>query len=92
MLRKVGELSEGQSFGELALINNRPRAARITCMTPCHFGTLDRRSFQIIKNNHRKNLEAKIEILNSVPNFKGISSVALMKYSNYFKPKDFTKG
>ena len=44
----VGERQSGGIFGELALINNKPRAATITTLTDSHFATIDRRTFQII--------------------------------------------
>jgi CRP-like cAMP-binding protein len=30
------------SFGELALNNNQPRAATITCKTDCHFAVMNK--------------------------------------------------
>ena len=44
----VGERHSGGIFGELALINNKPRAATITTLTDSHLATIDRRTFQII--------------------------------------------
>ena len=38
--------TQGQSFGELALMNKKPRAATITCLKECHFATLDRDNYQ----------------------------------------------
>lgn len=37
---EVSKLKSGDTFGELALINDKPRAATITCITDCHFATL----------------------------------------------------
>jgi CRP-like cAMP-binding protein len=35
-------LGAGDSFGELALINDEPRAATIQCLNECYFATLDK--------------------------------------------------
>lgn len=44
----VKELTVGAGFGELGLINNKPRLASIICHTNCHFATLDRKEFNEI--------------------------------------------
>jgi len=45
----VATLKAGATFGELALISNKPRAATIRAIGDSHFATLDRRTFNIIK-------------------------------------------
>ena len=45
---EVLTLREGNSFGELALINNKPRAATITTMSNCCFALLGRTEYQKI--------------------------------------------
>lgn len=43
------ELEDGQSFGELALINaSNRRAATINCIEDCYFAVMDKRTFDII--------------------------------------------
>lgn len=37
---KVSEMKSGQSFGELALINDAPRRATIRSVTECHLAVL----------------------------------------------------
>ena len=50
MLKQVVALGDGFSFGELALLNSKPRAATIVCLEDCHFATLNRQDFdKIIK-------------------------------------------
>ncbi len=44
----VSRLSEGDFFGEIALLYNIPRTARITTLSPCIFLTLDSQQFQRI--------------------------------------------
>lgn len=41
-LIEVKVLETGSSFGELALIENKPRAATIKCKENCHFAVLDK--------------------------------------------------
>ena len=44
-------LKLGQCFGELALINNKPRAATVKTTMPCYFAVLDREYYNNILNN-----------------------------------------
>ena len=57
----VATLKAGATFGELALISNKPRAATIKAIGDSHFATLDRRTFNIIKGNHEKALHVKVD-------------------------------
>ena len=50
--KKVATCVEGNSFGELALMHNAPRAASILSKTPCTLWALDRVSFRTILLDH----------------------------------------
>jgi len=39
---KIASLSVGSSFGDLALVNNKPRTATIICSTTCEFATMNK--------------------------------------------------
>jgi hypothetical protein len=39
-------LDDGKSFGEMALMNNKPRGATILCKENTHFAVMDRVDFQ----------------------------------------------
>ena len=39
---KVASLKSGDTFGELALINNDKRNATLKCITDCVFATIDK--------------------------------------------------
>lgn len=53
----VKELGEGTAFGELALLNNKPRLASIICHSESHFITLDKKSFgHILKQKEEEKL------------------------------------
>ena len=40
------QLQSGQSFGELALLNNSARAATIKCLEECFFAVIDRKNYE----------------------------------------------
>jgi CRP-like cAMP-binding protein/sugar phosphate isomerase/epimerase len=41
----LGEIAKNEIFGEMALIDDKPRSASIVTMTPCRVAFVDRRSF-----------------------------------------------
>lgn len=45
---EVAQLTEGQSFGELALIDDKPRAATITAIEDCEMIYIMRHDYQRI--------------------------------------------
>lgn len=49
---EVAEKLTGDSFGELALIEDKPRTATIICKEVCHFAILDRMSYKEILGNN----------------------------------------
>ena len=48
VLTNVKSLKAGESFGELALIDNKPRAATIICKENCHLAVLEKNHFNKI--------------------------------------------
>lgn len=67
----------GEGFGELALLYNAPRAATLTCKTPCTFFVLDRQTFNhVIREStvkKRQRYEAvidSIELLNGMERYE----------------------
>lgn len=45
---EIKVLKGGSSFGELALLENKPRAATVICKENCHFATLEKQYFDEI--------------------------------------------
>jgi CRP-like cAMP-binding protein len=41
----LGELGRGEVFGEMALIDDKPRSASIVAITPCKVGFIDKKGF-----------------------------------------------
>lgn len=51
-LREVRVMKAGESFGELSLIKNMPRAATIVCKEDCSFAVLEKSYYkQILSTN-----------------------------------------
>ena len=44
-MNMLATISDGKSFGELALTTDALRSATITCITDCHFAVLEKKAF-----------------------------------------------
>jgi len=90
-IQEVRTYGPGDSFGELALLQNQPRAASIQCKTLCHFAVLRREDHE--KTLHRlqkRKLDEKVEFLLGQPMFKSWSKGAMTKLSYYFNERNYT--
>lgn len=57
VLTEVKILRAGTTFGELALISKKPRAATIICKEDCNLGVLEKKDFNsILKYNEERKL------------------------------------
>lgn len=94
--KKVAEFKSGDSFGELALREEKgvgTRAATIKCMKRCHFATLTKQDYL----GSLKRIDARLimeltEFLNHIPCFKTQSKKALVLFTKYLKKVEFTRG
>ncbi|KAM3135551.1 Cyclic nucleotide-binding domain-containing protein 2 [Paramecium bursaria] len=67
----VRNLFQGEAFGELALINKKPRMATIQCVTDCCFAVLTKQHFKsILMDDQRQQLQKKIDFFQSIPLFQ----------------------
>ena len=72
VMREVATLGEGKSFGELALIRHKPRAATVKCIVDTHFATLVKNDYEIsLAKIERKHMQKMIDFLMQIPCFKG---------------------
>ncbi|CDW71386.1 UNKNOWN [Stylonychia lemnae] len=90
--REVATLVAGSSFGELALIQLKPRAATIICKEDCMFATLDRQSYdKVLKKIQQNQLNLNIKFLQSIPFFSKWTKNSVAKFSYYFEKKQFRR-
>ena len=58
----VGQLKQGQMFGHLGLLLNKPRAATIVTRTDTHFAVLDKQQYvAILKQAELKKIHAQLQ-------------------------------
>ncbi|KAL4459906.1 hypothetical protein ABPG74_003432 [Tetrahymena malaccensis] len=75
---QVSTLKAGSSFGELALINDRPRLATIVCSQNCKFAVIDKENFQrILKEQEEIKLIKALNLYSSIPLFENFSTYLL---------------
>jgi CRP-like cAMP-binding protein len=85
-------LTTGKAFGELALINNRPRAATIKCLTDCHFAVIQKDDYDsLLKKIEIKKEKRLVDFLESLPFFSNQSRVALVRLKYIMQQKEYIK-
>ncbi|KAL4488424.1 hypothetical protein ABPG72_019274 [Tetrahymena utriculariae] len=89
----VKEIEAGNAFGELALLNNKPRLATIVCHENCQFAILEKEDFsKILKDIEEKLLDKEISLLANLHIFQGWNKNLLKQlYLNSQKVK-FNRG
>lgn len=88
------EYQPGESFGELALLYNAPRAATIICKSEiCELWSLDRNTFSyIIKSAVQKKREKYDDFLEKVEILKCMEKFERTKIADAFKEEWFEEG
>ncbi len=83
----------GESFGELALLYNAPRAATIKAKTDCILWVLDRETFNnIVKDSAQKKREKYENFLKKVDILSTIDSYELTQICDALKNEVYNKG
>ena len=83
----------GESFGELALLYNAPRAASIQAKTDSILFALDREAFNnIVKDAAMKKREKYLEVLGKVQILETIDSYERSKIADALRPVKYKKG
>ena len=91
-LTEIGTLCAGGSFGELALISDRPRSATIQVRERSSFLVLSKSDFaRILGDIAEKKMTSTVAFLQKVPYFHSRSKAALVRMAYYFQTRTFRK-
>ena len=86
----VAEMHSGDSFGELALINEKPRAATITALQPTFCITLTKIMFKkAIDDLKEGKYKPIVEFLKQTPIFQQIPEDDLYKLASHVTLRSF---
>jgi len=86
------QLKSGKSFGELALIKNKPRAATIRCVEDCHFAVMSKDDYEkVLQKIEMKKIQKNIEFMHQLPFFKVWTKTSLSKLQYSFEQRAFIR-
>jgi len=89
----VGSCGPGDSFGELALLYDSPRAATCVATEACKLWKVDQTTFRHLIASSAKEEESGIVcVLESVPMFKSLDHATITKFASVLIKKKFAKG
>lgn len=88
---QIRSYSEGEAFGELALMYNVPRAANIRATSACTLWSLDRISFNYyVRDSAIRRRQELIEFLGTVSILSEVSSEEKEKLADCFTKEQYT--
>lgn len=89
---EIARLEAGGSFGELALIDGKPRMATIKCLKRCHFLVLSKKEFlKSLEDIKQKKKAALVNWIKNIPLFTKLTRTYLGKLSDNTKEIKITK-
>jgi CRP-like cAMP-binding protein len=90
--KEVRILTDGDCFGELALINNKPRTATILAQGLVYLAVLSKKDYNRILATHTfKSLDERVEHLKMLPSFNLATKLSLQKLAYTFTEKSYKK-
>ena len=91
--KEVFVYNDGGSFGELALIDKKPRAASILTKTECHIAVLDKINYsRLLSSIMKKRRNELVDFLQKQAIFQQWTKGSLLKLSYCFEEKSYQKG
>ena len=86
------ELGKGKSFGEGALLDNKPRAATILCKTDCYFAVMNKLDFMVQLHKIEAKIKTELlEFLHGHPLMKGWPESLIAKIIHAIPTKKFKR-
>ncbi|EAR88978.2 cyclic nucleotide-binding domain protein (macronuclear) [Tetrahymena thermophila SB210] len=90
---EIKVLKSGETFGELAIIDSKPRGATIVCMEDCDFIVFEKISFiKILKDQETEKLRNEINQLTKIYLFKDFSLNLLKNLYLLFSVNSYQRG
>ena len=91
-MREIAVIKEEWTFGEYALIENKPRSATIQCVEDWIFAVLNKQEYtKVLLKIEKKIMNEKALFLKSVPYFSKWTNMAVNKFTYYFHDKSFIR-
>ncbi|KAL4482469.1 hypothetical protein ABPG72_001445 [Tetrahymena utriculariae] len=90
---EIKVLKSGETFGELAIIDSKPRGATIVCLEDCDFIVFEKNSFiKILKDQETQKLRNEINQLTKIYLFKDFSLNLLKNLYLLFSVNNYQRG
>jgi CRP-like cAMP-binding protein len=91
--KEVLNVVPGMQIGELALLNNEPRAATVRTRQPCLFGYLERDEYKnVLQRAQERDIHKKLSFLKEFRFFEDVSTSKLNKLLVNMKHFKLSKG
>ena len=89
----LGQITAGEAFGELALMNDKPRKCSVYALTPCFFAMLTETVYErLLKREDTKILQWKLKVLSRIPVFADLSPKELRGMVHFTKERRYVPG
>lgn len=77
---ELNRLGAGNAFGDLSLMDSKPRMASIRCLEETHFAVLSKHDFNnVLGQIERKKMNEKIQFLRGLPFFSALTKTSIGK-------------